>query len=132
MSCDKKSLLAGADASKQRNLMVVGGHSDNAVDLCEEDNADGKRQCLADNADVKRQCLGVKSPSETRFERTHEFQLTSYYKRSVSAAITSGESYWHLVPYILNSGAGQAEAGDGGGDVTHVVRPEWYDYRTNG
>jgi hypothetical protein len=26
--------------------MVVGGHSDNAVDLCGEDNVDGKRQYL--------------------------------------------------------------------------------------
>ena len=67
MQCDKKSLLSSADASKQRNLMVVGGHSDNAVDLCGEDNADAKRQCLGDNADAKRQCLGVKSPSETRY-----------------------------------------------------------------
>ncbi len=66
MQCDKKSFLAAADASKQHNLMVVGGHSDNAVDLCGEDNADVKRQCLGDNADAKRQCLGVKSPSETR------------------------------------------------------------------
>ena len=46
MQCDKKSLLAAADASKKRNLMVVGGNADNAVDLCGEDNADAKRQCL--------------------------------------------------------------------------------------
>ena len=46
MQCDKKSLLAAADASKQHNLMVVGGHSDNAVDLCGEVNADAKRPCL--------------------------------------------------------------------------------------
>ena len=49
-------LLAAADASKKRNLMVVGGHADNAVDLCGEDNADAKRQCL-----------DVKSPNETRY-----------------------------------------------------------------
>ena len=67
MQCDKKSLLEAADASKQRNLMVVGGHSDNAVDLCGEDNADAKHQCLGDKTDVNRQCLGVKSPSETRY-----------------------------------------------------------------
>ena len=48
--------------------MVVGGHSDNTVDLCGEDNADAKRQCLGDNADAKRHCLGVKSPSETRYD----------------------------------------------------------------
>ena len=46
MQCDKKSLLAAADASNKRNLMAVGGHADNAVDLCAEDNADAKRQCL--------------------------------------------------------------------------------------
>ena len=46
MQCDKKSLLAAADASKQRNLMVVGGHADNAVDLCGEDNTDAKPQVL--------------------------------------------------------------------------------------
>jgi hypothetical protein len=46
MQCDKKSFLAVVDASKKRNLMVVGGHADNAVDLCGEDNADSKRQCL--------------------------------------------------------------------------------------
>jgi hypothetical protein len=44
MQCDKKSLLVSVDASKKRNLMVVGGHADNAVDLCGEDNADAKRQ----------------------------------------------------------------------------------------
>ena len=48
MQCDKKSLLAAADASKQRNLMVVGGHSDNPVDrvektmLIESANASGR------------------------------------------------------------------------------------------
>jgi hypothetical protein len=46
MQCDKKSLLSAVDASKQRNLMVVGGHSDTARDLCGEDNADAKHQCL--------------------------------------------------------------------------------------
>ena len=64
------ALLAGfpskaADASKQRNLMVVGVHSDNAVDLCGEDNADAKRQCLG-----KGQTMPTKPPSqygETRY-----------------------------------------------------------------
>jgi hypothetical protein len=46
MRCDKKSLLASVDASNKRNLMAVGGHTDHAVDLCGEDSADGKRQCL--------------------------------------------------------------------------------------
>ncbi len=63
MQCDKKSLLAAADASKKRNLMVVGGHADNAVDLCGEDNADAKRQCLG-----KGQTMLTKPPSQAEFE----------------------------------------------------------------
>ena len=39
MQCDKKSFLTSVDASKKRNLMAVGGHTDNAVDLCGEDSA---------------------------------------------------------------------------------------------
>jgi hypothetical protein len=61
----KKSLLPAADASKKRNLMVVAGHADNAVDLCGEDNADAKRQCLG-----KGQTMPTKPPSqygETRY-----------------------------------------------------------------
>jgi hypothetical protein len=46
MQCDKKSLFTAADTSKKRNLMEVGGHEDTPVDLCGEDNADAKRQCL--------------------------------------------------------------------------------------
>ncbi len=42
--CDKKSLLPTTDASKKHNLMVVGGYTDNVVDLCGEDNTDVKRQ----------------------------------------------------------------------------------------
>ncbi len=52
MQCDKKSFLAAADASKKRNLMVVGGHADNAVDLCGEDNADAKNTAKLDMAPV--------------------------------------------------------------------------------
>ena len=63
MQCDKKSLFAEEDASKKRNLMVVGGHTDNPVDLCAEDNADAKRQCL-----VKGQTMLTKQPSQAEFE----------------------------------------------------------------
>ncbi len=45
--------------------MLVGGHEDNAVDLCGEDNADAKRQFLG-----KGQTMLTKSPSqygETRY-----------------------------------------------------------------
>ena len=63
MQCDKKSLLAAADASKKRNLMAVGGHADNGVDLCAEDNADAKRQCLG-----KGQTMLTKQPSQAEFQ----------------------------------------------------------------
>ena len=58
MQCDKKTLLAEADASKKRNLILVGGYSDTAVDLCGEGNADAKRQCLG-----KGQTMLTKPPS---------------------------------------------------------------------
>jgi hypothetical protein len=35
--------------------------------------------------------------------QTHEYELTSYYKRPVSATIRSNRSYWQLVPHILHS-----------------------------
>jgi hypothetical protein len=60
MQCDKKSLLEAVDASKKRNLMVVGGYADNVVDLCGEDNADAKRQCLD-----KGHTVLTKQPSQT-------------------------------------------------------------------
>jgi hypothetical protein len=63
MQCDKKSLLAAADASNKRNLMAVGGHADNAVELCGEDSADGKRQCLD-----KGQTMLTKPPSQAEFQ----------------------------------------------------------------
>ena len=36
MQGDKKTLLAEEDTSKKRNLTLVGGYADNAVDLCGE------------------------------------------------------------------------------------------------
>ena len=49
MQCDKETLLGEADTSKKRNLMLVGGHEDNVVDLCEEGNADAKRPSLEES-----------------------------------------------------------------------------------
>ena len=34
MRCDKKVLIADADASKKRNLLLVAGHADNPVEVC--------------------------------------------------------------------------------------------------
>ena len=55
-SGDKKTLLAEADASKKR-LMLVGGYADNAVDLCGEGNPDAKLPCLG-----KGQTMMTKQP----------------------------------------------------------------------
>jgi hypothetical protein len=66
MQCDEKSSLAEVDTSKKRNLMLVGGHEDNAVDLCGEDNADVKRQCLG-----KGQTMLTKSPRESLDDDLH-------------------------------------------------------------
>ncbi len=57
---DKKSSLAATDASKKRKLMTVGGHADNAVDLCGEDNADAKRQCLDKGQTMLTKNVGVR------------------------------------------------------------------------
>jgi hypothetical protein len=63
MQCDKKSMLESVDASNKRNLMVVGGHTDHAVDLCGEDSADGKRQCLG-----KGQTMLTNPPIQAEFQ----------------------------------------------------------------
>jgi hypothetical protein len=65
MQCDKKSFLAAEDASKKRNLMVVGGHADNVVDLCGEDNVDAKRQCLGKGQTMLTKNVGVRRLSRT-------------------------------------------------------------------
>ncbi len=61
--CDKKTLLAEADTSNKRNLMLVRRHTDNDVDLCGEDNADANRQCHG-----KGQTMLTKPPSQAAFE----------------------------------------------------------------
>jgi hypothetical protein len=63
MQCDKKTLLADADASIKRNLLLVGGHADNPVEVCGVGNADAKRPHL-----VKGQTMLTKPPSQTEFE----------------------------------------------------------------
>jgi hypothetical protein len=63
IQCDKKSLFASVDASNKRKLMTVGGHTDHPVDLCGEDSADGKCQCLG-----KGQTVLTKPPSQVEFQ----------------------------------------------------------------
>jgi hypothetical protein len=46
MKCDENSLLPKTDEGGKRNLILVGGHEDNVVDLCGEDNADTKNHFL--------------------------------------------------------------------------------------
>ncbi len=63
MQCDKKTLLADVDESEKRNLLLVGGHADNPVEVCGEGNADAKRSCLD-----KGQTMLTKPPSQAEFE----------------------------------------------------------------
>ena len=63
MQCDTNTLNAEADASKNRNLMLVGGHVDNVVDLCGDGNVDAKRPGLG-----KRQTMLTKPPKQVEFE----------------------------------------------------------------
>jgi hypothetical protein len=65
IQCDKKTLLTVVDTFKKRNLMVVGRHSDNVVDLCGEDNADAKRQRLGKGQTMLTKNVGVKRLSRT-------------------------------------------------------------------
>ncbi len=51
------------DTSKKRNLKVVGGYADSAVDLCGEDNTDAKHQCLG-----KGHSMPTNQPSQAEFE----------------------------------------------------------------
>jgi hypothetical protein len=74
MRCDKKSLLAAADVSKKRNLMVVGGYSDNVVDLCGEGNTDVKSQYLG-----KGHTMLTKEPSQAEFEECWSESLSLLY-----------------------------------------------------
>jgi hypothetical protein len=46
IQCDNKSSFPEVDTSLKKNLMLVGGHGDNTVDLCGEDNTDTKSQFL--------------------------------------------------------------------------------------
>jgi hypothetical protein len=83
MQCDKKCLLEEADTSKKRNLMAVGGHADNAVDLCAEDNADAKRQCLG-----KGQTMLTKQPSLAEFEECwSEVIIKNFCRREMDEGI---------------------------------------------
>jgi hypothetical protein len=52
---------------------------------------------------------------------TREYQLTSYYKRPVSATVVSDEAYWELVPHILHA--------DKPGETSELSP---YDYRLTG
>jgi hypothetical protein len=74
MQCDKKSLITTTDTSKKHNLMVVGGYSDNIVDLCGEDNTDGKSQYLG-----KGHTILTKQPSQDEFKECSSESLSLLY-----------------------------------------------------
>jgi hypothetical protein len=62
--------------------MVVRGHTDHAVDLCGEDSADGKRQCLG-----KGQTMLTKPPSQAEIQ---ECWSEAIIKRGLSPSGRSG------------------------------------------
>ncbi len=60
-------MLVDADTSKKRNLLLVGGHADNPVEVCGEGNANAKRPCLG-----KGQTMLTKPPNQAEFEECEE------------------------------------------------------------
>jgi hypothetical protein len=84
MQCDKKSLLASADASNKRNLMTVGGHTDHDVDLCREDSADGKLQCLG-----KGQTMLTQAWQRIQAVSEHQKPLARF--RAIAEALSANE-----------------------------------------
>ena len=62
---DKKTLVPEEVVSRKRYLMLVGGYVDNTVDLCGQDNIDGKRPCLG-----KGQATLTKPPTQAEFEES--------------------------------------------------------------
>ncbi len=88
--------------------MTVDGQNRDLINYWQE-----KHICAGD-----RLLLRLELVAGSTAERTREFALTSYYKRPVSATITSAASYWQLVPHILHDDA--------------LGEPGRYDYRANG
>ena len=70
--------------------------------------------CAGDRLLLTLQLVNAGSAKNT----PHEYQLTSYYKRPVSATIVSDEPYWTLVPHILHA--------DKPGELL------WHDHRLTG
>ena len=68
IQCDKKSFFPTVDALEKRNLMAVGGHTDNDVDLCGEHNTDAKSQWLGKGH--KGQTMLTKNVGVRRLSRT--------------------------------------------------------------
>ena len=91
--------------------------------------------CAGDRLVLRLELHNRNARATAQGERTAEFQLTSYYKRPVSAAITTADSYWQLVPHILNAEteADENMARDARESGTkEEVRLARFEYRLNG
>jgi hypothetical protein len=64
---------------KKGNLMAIGGHTDNVVDLCGENNADAKRQCFD-----KGQTMLTTPPNQDEFEECWSEVIIKNYQESFS------------------------------------------------
>jgi hypothetical protein len=110
--------------------MTVDGQNRDLVNYWQSHN-----MCAGDRLVLRLELHNQNARATKQGSRTAEFQLTSYYKRPVSAAITSADSYWQLVPYILNAvspSEDQALREAQSRQTNEEVRRERFEYRVNG
>ena len=126
MQCDKKTLLAEADASNKRNLLLVGGHADNAVDLCGEGNADAKRPCLG-----KGQTMLTKQPSQAEFE---ECWSEAIIKNGLSPSLVDDPLFRKALVTTARMGQSAVESRDAGVEARtcRAALLRWYERRHRG
>jgi hypothetical protein len=85
--------------------MVVRGHTDHAVDLCGEDSADGKRQCLG-----KGQTILTKPPSQTEFQ---ECWSETIIKCGLSPSVVDDPLFWKALVTTARMGQSAVCMGKG-------------------
>ncbi len=103
--------LQQRDASNKRNLMAVGGHADNFVDLCGEDSADGKRQCLG-----KGQTVLTKPPSQSEVQECWSEVIV---KCGLSPSVVDDPLFRKAL--VTNARMGQSAVCMGKGTALHTI-----------